>query len=147
MSQPDLEALARALREVAGGLVRSTPTESLSRAAASTLSWLAREGALRITTLAEHEAVTQPAMTGLVQRLEAGGLVSRTSDARDGRVALIDITPLGRRTLERQNGAQDAVIIDRLARLSPGELDALEAALPALGIVTGSAAPVVASLR
>lgn len=135
MSQPDIERLAGALRELAGGLLRSARTDSLSRAAAATLAWLSREGAMRITTLAEREAVTQPAMTGLVQRLEAGGLVSRGSDARDGRVALIDITPLGRQTLARRQAAQDAVIIDRLAALSPDELAALEAALPALSSV------------
>ena len=136
MAQPDLDHLARGLREFAGGLLRSTRADSLSRAAASALSCLAREGAMRITALAEREGVTQPAMTGLVQRLEAGGLVTRTSDARDGRVALIDITPLGRRTLERRRAAQDAVIIDRLEGLSPDELAALEAALPALKNVT-----------
>ena len=107
MAQPDLDHLARGLREFAGGLLRSTRADSLSRAAASTLSWLAREGAMRITTLAERDGVTQPAMTGLVQRLEASGLVTRKSDARDGRVALIDITPLGRRTLERRRAAQE----------------------------------------
>lgn len=140
MAQPELESVARALREVADGLLRSIPTDSLSRAATSTLSRLARDGAMRITTLAEREAVTQPAMTGLVQRLEASGLVSRTSDARDRRVALIDITRSGRRTLERQQEAQDAVLMDRLASLSPDELTALEVALPALAVVTSPAA-------
>jgi len=136
MAQPDLEHLAHALREFAGGLLRSTRTDLLSRTAASTLSWLSREGAMRITTLAEREAVTQPAMTGLVQRLEAAGLVSRKADARDGRAALIDITPHGREMLERRRSAQDAIIIDRLAGLSPDELAAVEAALPALYNVT-----------
>ncbi len=136
MTQPDLDHLARGLREFAGALLRSTRTDALSRTAASTLSWLSREGALRITTLAEREVVTQPAMTGLVQRLEAAGLVNRKSDARDGRVALIDITPLGREALERRRASQDAIILDRLAGLSPGELAALEAALPALYNIT-----------
>lgn len=146
MSQPEIQRVAGALRELAGGLLRSTRTDSLSRTAAATLSWLSREGALRITTLAEREDVTQPAMTGLVQRLEAAGLVSRGSDSRDGRVALIDITPLGRKTLERRHAEQDAVIIDRLTELSPDELAALEAALPALSNV-GSAAPRAMSRR
>jgi DNA-binding MarR family transcriptional regulator len=136
MAQPDLTQLARGLREFSAALLRSIRTDALSRAAASTLSWLSHEGAMRITTLAEREAVTQPAMTGLVQRLEASGLVTRGSDARDGRVALIDITPLGRETLEQRRAAQDAIIIDRLARLSADELAALEAALPALISVT-----------
>ena len=136
MAQRDLDQLARGLREFAGGLLRATRAAPLSRAAASTLTCLAREGAMRIPTLAEREAVTQPAMTGLVQRLEAGGLVARSSDARDGRVALIAITPQGRRVLEERGAAQDAIIVDQLAGLSRDELDALEAALPALSLVT-----------
>jgi DNA-binding MarR family transcriptional regulator len=136
MAQPDLDHLAGGLREFALALLRSTRADSLSRTAASTLSWLSREGATRITTLADREAVTQPAMTGLVQRLEASGLVIRKSDVRDGRVALIDITPLGRETVERRRTAQDSIIIDRLAGLSPDELAALKAALPALYNIT-----------
>ncbi|MEV7396666.1 MarR family transcriptional regulator [Aeromicrobium sp. NPDC092404] len=136
MAQPDLDHLAGTLRELAAALQRATRTDSLSRPAASTLSWLAGEGAMRITTLAEREAVTQPAMTGLVQRLEASGLVVRRSDARDGRVVLIDITPAGREALERRRAVQDAVIRDRLAGLSTDDLAALEAALPALYTVT-----------
>ena len=136
MVQPDLDHLAVGLREFATALLRSTRSDSLSRTAASTLGWLSREGAMRITTLADRESVTQPAMTGLVQRLESAGLVNRGTDSRDGRVALIDITPLGIETLERRRSAQDAIIIDRLAGLSPDELAALEAALPALYNVT-----------
>lgn len=87
---------------------------------------------MRITTLAEREAVTQPAMTGLVQRLESSGLVVRSADVRDGRVALIDITPLGRQLLLRRRAEQDAIITNRLARLSAEDRVALDAALPAL---------------
>jgi DNA-binding MarR family transcriptional regulator len=136
MTQPDLDRLARGLREFAGALLRTTRDESLSRTAASTLSWLSREGAMRITTLAEREAVTQPAMTGLVQRLEAAGLVDRSADAHDGRVTLISITPLGSETLAHRRSQQDAFITKHLAGLSPDELAALEAALPALDTLT-----------
>lgn len=130
MTQPD--ELARGLREFATSLIRSIPTDALSRTSASTLSCLAREGATRITTLAEHESVTQPAMTGLVQRLESSGLVERSADPRDGRVALIDITPLGREAIDRRRSIQDAIISDRLATLSPDETVVIERALPVL---------------
>ena len=90
MTQPDLDELARGLREFAAGFVRSTRADSLSRTASSTLSWLVREGATRITTLADREAVTQPAMTGLVQRLELAGLVTTE---KVGRVRTCRIGP------------------------------------------------------
>ena len=83
------------LREFALSLVRDAPQDSLSRTAAATLSVLERGGPQRVTALAAHESVSQPAMTGLVQRLEAAGLVSRESDPGDGRAALIAVTPAG----------------------------------------------------
>ena len=61
MAQPDLDHLARGLSEFAGGLLRSTRADSLSRAAASALSCLARKGAMRITALAEHAMSQIPA--------------------------------------------------------------------------------------
>ena len=69
MLQPHLAELAPVLREFALSLVRDAPQDSLSRTAAAALSVLERGGPQRITTLATHESVSQPAMTGLVQRL------------------------------------------------------------------------------
>src|SRR4051794_41771069 len=61
-------------------LPRLTPRGGLSIVAASTLADLERRGSRRITELAETQGVTQPAMTGLVGRLAAGGVVERTPD-------------------------------------------------------------------
>jgi len=104
------DLLASTLRELAAAIARHLPRGTVSRAAASTLSVLDREGPQRITALAEREAVSQPAMTNLVQRLEAQRLVERAADPLDARATL--------------------------ARLSPEEHDALVAALPALSHVT-----------
>jgi DNA-binding MarR family transcriptional regulator len=120
------------LREFALSLVRDAPQDALSRTAAATLSLLERRGPQRVTTLAAHESVSQPAMTGLVQRLEASGLVSRRSDPVDGRAALITITAAGSEQLDlRRQGHEDA-ITQRLAHLSPYDRALLAAAAPAL---------------
>jgi DNA-binding MarR family transcriptional regulator len=126
------------LREFALSLVRDAPQDSVSRTAAATLSLLERTGPQRITTLADHESVSQPAMTGLVQRLEASGLTTRRSDPYDGRAALIAITAAGSEQLAaRRRGHEDA-ITKRLDRLSPYDRALLAAAIPALTHLTES---------
>ena len=138
MLQPHLADLAPVLREFALSLVRDAPQDSLSRTAAATLSVLERTGPQRITSLAAHESVSQPAMTGLAQRMESAGLVYRENDPADGRATLIDITPAGSRELAaRRRGHEDA-ITERLALLSPYDRAMLAAATPALVHLTES---------
>lgn len=132
MTQPLLVELAPVLREFALSLVRESPPSSLTRTAAATLSVLDRFGPQRITTLSNHESVSQPAMTGLVQRLEAAGLVVRDTDPADRRAALISITPSGTEAVTELRRRHDDTITDRLTRLSPDQLAALAAALPAI---------------
>jgi DNA-binding MarR family transcriptional regulator len=132
MSQPHLAELAPVLREFALSLVRDAPQDSLSRTAAATLSLLERTGPQRVTTLAAHESVSQPAMTGLVQRLEASGLASRRSDPHDGRAALIAITAAGSDQLAARRQSHEDAITERLAHLSPYDRALLAAATPAL---------------
>lgn len=123
---------APVLRDLAHALVRQVPRHSISRAAASTLGILAREGPQRITVLAEREAVSQPAMTNLVQRLEGHGLVSRASDPADARATLISVTPDGVATLQERRRLVDADVATTFERLSPDDRAAIVAALPAL---------------
>ncbi|MCW2770586.1 MAG: MarR family transcriptional regulator [Aeromicrobium sp.] len=136
MRQPPPSELAESLREFAMSLVRDAPQSSLSRTAAATLSVLERHGPQRITTLAEHESVTQPAMTGLVQRLEHSGLVSRRPDPLDGRATLIAITEIGSKQLGNRRRGHDAAISARLDRLSPYDRALLAAAAPAIASLT-----------
>lgn len=132
MSQTDRAELVQTLRELALSFLRDAPQHTLSRASASTLSALERLGPQRITVLAEREVVTQPAMTGLVQRLEATGYLSRCADPGDGRASLVSITPKGSRALADRRRTHDRSIDARLANLSPEDLTTLSAAIPAL---------------
>ncbi|UYM04683.1 MarR family winged helix-turn-helix transcriptional regulator [Solicola gregarius] len=111
---------------------RMTPDSTLSRTAASTLGALYRLGPLRLTTLAQHEAVTQPAMTGLVGRLESQGLVNRTPDPSDGRAVIIGLTPAGEALVDERRRQYAATIADMLGTLEPHDFDLLIDALPAL---------------
>lgn len=132
MPQPQTIELAQILREFATSVIRESPASSLSRTAAGTLSAIDRLGPQRITTLAESELVTQPAMTGLVQRLESTGLVTREADPADARATLITITPAGVAAINQRRQLHDDAIAARLATLSPTDRDALAAATTAI---------------
>lgn len=132
MAQPELVELTTVLRELTLSLVRDAPQTSLSRTAAATLSALERLGPQRITLLAERESVSQPAMTGLVQRLEGSGLVTREPDPVDGRATLIAITPVGAKALNARRQGHDDAIAARIALLSANDRALLAAATPAL---------------
>ncbi|KQO38941.1 MULTISPECIES: MarR family winged helix-turn-helix transcriptional regulator [unclassified Aeromicrobium] len=132
MTQPDVTRLAQALRELVSVVSRETASHRLSRTAAGTLSALERRGPSRISDLTRLEAVGQPAMTGLVQRLEASGLVSRTSDPSDRRATLVAVTDAGRDALAERRRQQDAIVAARVARLPPDQLAALDAAVDAI---------------
>jgi DNA-binding MarR family transcriptional regulator len=109
-----------------------TPPGGLSLTSVATLAALERFGPQRLTALAAREAVTQPAMTQLISRLEDGGQVRRESDPDDGRVVLVTITDEGRATLAHRRDSRAARLAAVLARLSPEHLAALSAAQPAL---------------
>jgi DNA-binding MarR family transcriptional regulator len=132
MKQPQTIEIAQVLREFATSVIRESPASSLSRTAAGTLSALERLGSQRITALAERELVTQPAMTGLVQRLESGGLVTRDTDPDDARATLITITPAGVAAINERRHLHDEAIAARLATLSPADRDALASAATAI---------------
>lgn len=112
--------------------IRQRPRE-LSLTALSTLSTIERTGPRRLTDLAVGEGVTQPSMSVLVNQLESLGLVERQSDAQDGRVVRVAITPAGHEhlsTLRKVGASVFEVLIDKLAS---SEAASLRAALPAFG--------------
>src|SRR5664279_1271931 len=108
------------------------PTDGVSLTAGSTLGLLLRSGAQRLTALAEREAVSQPAMTGLVSRLQAAGLVVRRADPSDGRAVLVELTVAGRGLVQDRRGRRAAAMQALLDLLDPDERARFDAAIPAL---------------
>lgn len=109
---------------------------SLSRTAAYTLATLDALGPSRVTDLAEREAVSQPAMTGLVQRLQASGHVRRDADPADGRSVLVGLTDAGRALVAERRLAYADAVARLVDRLDADEQQALQQALPALRRLT-----------
>ncbi len=71
-------------------------------------------------------------MTQLVQRLEQRGLVMRTSDPSDGRVALVSLTSEGTAVLASRRQRNARRIADLLADLPESDVRALASALAAV---------------
>jgi DNA-binding MarR family transcriptional regulator len=119
---------------------RARLPKGMSTTAMTTLDTLSFAGPLRVTELAEREGVTQPAMTGLLNRLETAGLISRAADPSDGRAALIVITGAGRSFVDEARDARARILSDHIDRLAGADQEALAAALPALHRLTAELA-------
>jgi DNA-binding MarR family transcriptional regulator len=103
----------------------------------TTLDTLLAEGPLRVSQLAEREAISQPGMTTLIDRLEAAGQAERIPDPSDGRATLVRITDLGRKVLAARQADRTAALVAELERLDATDKQALLAALPAVQKLIG----------
>jgi DNA-binding MarR family transcriptional regulator len=104
----------------------------LSRAEVGLLSTL-ESGPRRITDLAEYEALAQPTITQLVNRLQQRGLVARERDPSDGRAVLVAATGAGREALAEVRSRYGALLAEHVRDMSDSDLAALVAATDALG--------------
>jgi DNA-binding MarR family transcriptional regulator len=111
-------------------LLRSGSRE-LTRTETGLLTTLA-DGPRRITELAETEAVSQPAISKMADKLEAQGLVVRARSADDGRAVQVSITAEGRARLELVHSQIHALLRRTLAELQDDDLAALVAAADVL---------------
>jgi len=129
----DLSQPATDIVELVSLVIRGvSDNRDLSLTAVATLGSLDRRGPQRITTMAAAQGVSQPSMTQLVQRLEQRGLVTRTSDPSDGRVALVSLTDEGRAALAARRQRNAMRIAELLADLPDDEVQALSDALAAV---------------
>lgn len=65
----------------------------------------ADDGTATVSDLVRLLSLTQSAVTELVQRAEAAGLVARSPSKEDGRVVHLSLTPLGERKLAAVHAA------------------------------------------
>ena len=116
--------LSRRLRkhELAG----LTPTQLAA------LSTVERNGPLRLGDLAAAERIAPSTLTRLVSALEEHGYVQRHAVPADARAWTLAVTPRGHEVLEQIRQENTLLLADSLLTLSPEQLAALAAALPAL---------------
>ncbi|MHB8671538.1 MAG: MarR family winged helix-turn-helix transcriptional regulator [Acidimicrobiales bacterium] len=128
-------ALAARLRLAVMRLARRLRQESTGDVTASQISALAtldRQGPMSLGELSTAERVQPPSMTRIVGGLEQLGLVLRTPDAHDRRVAHVALTPEGSRLVLRSSRRKDAYLAARLRELEPDDRNLLAAAAPLL---------------
>jgi DNA-binding MarR family transcriptional regulator len=82
--------------------------------------------------LAALERVSPAAMSGHVHRLERSGLVARTTHPADRRRQSLALTPEAESVLRSVRSRRTAWLAERLRRLSPEDLDAVDRALEPL---------------
>ena len=111
---------ARRLRQQAG--------EELSPSQAAALATIDRHGPLTPSELATRERIQRPTATRVIARLEAAGLVDRTSDPDDRRSCLVGLAPEGRQLLARVRTRKDAYLSRRLRDLDADERATLDRA-------------------
>jgi len=129
----DPRPAAEAVYWLSAAVIRYTSQpRQLSLTGLSTLSALERRGAHRISELAALQGVAQPSMTVLVGSLEQAGFVARRPDPSDGRAVLVSLTAEGELFLGARRRAGAERLSELVGRLTPDELDALAAAVPAL---------------
>jgi len=123
--------LASRLRLAVTRLARRLRTQlpgELSPSQLATLSSVERLGPLTLGELSSAERVKPPTMTKIVSCLEEQGLVSRTVDRSDRRVARVEATSEGLRFLDHSRRQKDAYLAERLRSLDPDDRAALERA-------------------
>jgi MarR family transcriptional regulator, organic hydroperoxide resistance regulator len=97
-----------------------------------TLRMLGHAPGLGAGELAELLQLHPSTLTGILQRLEAGGLVRRTTDRKDTRRISLELTPAGRKVDTLHAGTVEAAVRRTLRKCSREQIDGARALLVAL---------------
>ena len=127
--------LASRLRLAVTRLARRLRTQlpgELSPSQLATLASVERLGPITLGELSSVERVKPPTMTKIVACLEEQGLVSRTVDPSDRRVARVEATGSGLAFLDDSRQQKDAYLAQRLRSLTDDDRILLEQAAEVL---------------
>jgi DNA-binding MarR family transcriptional regulator len=104
-------------------LSTSTGDVNLERSAYGIMAKLADEGPQRLGALATAFGLDPSTITRQVQALEEVGMASRTTDRADRRASILDLTDLGRETLEKTRARRRARLQEALADWTERDLE------------------------
>ena len=131
--RPALLKLARELR-------RESHALGVTGGQVSLLFQIHRHRGIGVRDLSQLERISAAAMSGHVDRLERAGLVERTPNPDDRRRHGLSVTPAGERVLRSVKSRRTAWLASRLERLSPEELEAVDAGVePLLALIEDDA--------
>jgi DNA-binding MarR family transcriptional regulator len=133
--QRDVVELAARLRLAVARLNRQLRQQAgtgLSPSQQSVLTSIEANESLTLGELAAIEQVAPPTITKIVAKLEEDGLVARSVDAVDRRIARVTITGEGHRRLEHSRSRRNAWLAMRLRELTTDEIACLSPAVEVL---------------
>ena len=112
--------------------VRQQVADEVTPSQVSVLVSVERTGRPTLGELAAREGVRPPSMTRQVESLVSAGLLRRSVDSGDKRVARVELTAAGRRALQRSRSLRTAYLARKLSRLAPQDRERLAELLPLL---------------
>jgi DNA-binding MarR family transcriptional regulator len=131
--------VANRLRPVLLQLVRELRREvhplGVTGGQVSLLVQIKRKPEIGVRELAALERVSPAAISGAVDRLERAGLIERRTNADDRRRQGLTVSPAGERVLRAVKRRRTAWLASKLERLSPEELEAIDAAVEPLAFL------------
>ena len=130
-----IQRLMRTAAHVGAEQTRRLRHTSLSPSAFNVLLELADapDHALQPCALAERMAVSRPSMCGLIDGLQAKGLVTRTPHQRDGRRVLVALSVAGQRLVDEHRNDHDEMLDALLRDLTNNERQRLIGLLQRIG--------------
>jgi DNA-binding MarR family transcriptional regulator len=130
--RPTLVRLARELR-------KETSHLGITGGQATLLWQVAENPGIGLRALAELEGIATPTVSGLIDRLQRAGLVTRERSQTDRRRIGLTITPAGSELLVAVRARRTVWLAERLERLQPAARAAIAAALePLRGLIADS---------
>jgi DNA-binding MarR family transcriptional regulator len=105
---------------------------NLTSAEINALANLAERGAMNVRELSAATGTRATTLTGVLDRLESRGYLTREVDAADRRSFRLPLTDAGRAAASRVRTAVAGLENDALSRLSPAQVDGFRAVIAAL---------------
>lgn len=131
--------LLRSAQTAHGRATRSLADHDLSASQFAVLEALHHVGPLCLSDLAHKVLMTGGNITMVVSNLEKRGLVKRIPGKQDRRYITAEITPVGKRLMERIFPGHAAVIAEAMAALSASEQRQLGRLCRKLGVAVAEA--------
>jgi DNA-binding MarR family transcriptional regulator len=115
-----------------GRRLRREAESDLSPTLGSALAAIHVHGPVTLGDLADHERVSPPTVTKVVNKLEDQGLVVRIVDPADRRICRVECTVAGAELIEQSRQRKNAWLAARIDELDPERRERLAAALDVL---------------
>ena len=137
-----VERLSEDLRTALKGIVRQMRRDTerqeqgLSLMQAMLLHVIHEHPGIGVAELARMQQVRSPTMSGQVKALEEAGLVERAAPmAHDRRRSGLHVSPAGHKALRQLRDRRHDWLSQRIARLTPDQMEALAGAIDALNFL------------